>query len=220
VAGWAYVRSQYYVGVDGRQVAIFRGVSGSVAGIAFSEVAERTDLRTERLDSLALSQVERGIVAMDRPDAQSIVARLEDANPECTPADEVPPLPTPTPRHRAARGADVRTDPHHRARRRDGAERARPLCPAGCVVSEATAATARPARRSARRGTELLLTTFAVLIAVLAYAAVGSRHRRDACRPGPSATASGSAGCSWSPTWSSAPPRPTPTRSSCRAWRC
>ena len=95
VAGWAYVRSQYYVGVDGRQVAIFRGVSGSLAGIEFSEVAERTDLTTERLDRLALSSLERGIVAADRPDAEQIVARLEDEHPECTPSDELPdPSPT------------------------------------------------------------------------------------------------------------------------------
>jgi cell division protein FtsW (lipid II flippase) len=40
-------------------------------------------------------------------------------------------------------------------------------------VSEVTAATAAAPPRSSRRGTELLLTTFAVLIAVLAYAAVG-----------------------------------------------
>jgi protein phosphatase len=100
VGGWAYVRSQYYVGVDGDEVAIFRGVSGSVAGVEFAEVAERTDLTTERLDRLSLSRVERGIVARDRPDAESIVARLEDDNPECTPAEEVPstlPTPAPTP---------------------------------------------------------------------------------------------------------------------------
>jgi len=104
VGGYAYIRSQYYVGVDGQQVAIFRGVTGSVAGIDFSEVDERTDLSTERLDRLVRSRVERGIVAKDRTDAQQIVVRLEDDHPECTPVDEVPstlptgtPAPTPTP---------------------------------------------------------------------------------------------------------------------------
>ena len=101
VAGWTYVRSQYYVGVDGDEVAIYRGVTGSVAGVAFSEVTEVTELTTERLDRLARSRVERGIVAADRPDAEAIVARLEDDYPECTPASEVPstlPTPTPSPR--------------------------------------------------------------------------------------------------------------------------
>jgi protein phosphatase len=98
LAGWTYVRSQYYVGVDGDEVAIFRGVTGSVAGVAFSEVSERTDLTTERLDRLARSRVERGIVADDRDHAEAIVARLEDDHPECTPASEVPStLPTPVP---------------------------------------------------------------------------------------------------------------------------
>ena len=98
VGGWAYGRSQYYVGIDGDEVAIFRGVRGSVAGVDLSEVSERTDLTTERLDRLALSRVQRGIVARDRTEAEAIVARLEDDNPECTPAADVPStLPTPTP---------------------------------------------------------------------------------------------------------------------------
>ena len=106
VAGWTYVRSQYYVGVDGDEVAIYRGVTGQVAGVAFSEVTERTELTTERLDRLARSRVERGIVARDRPDAEAIVARLEDDYPECTAAGDVPStLPTPTPSGTPSPGA-------------------------------------------------------------------------------------------------------------------
>ena len=128
VGGWAYVRSQYYVGVDGQEVAIFRGVSGSVAGLHFSEVSERTELTTERLDRLALSRVQRGIVAADRRDAEAIVARLEDDNPECTPADEVPStLPTPAPSGTPAPGGTASPAP--------GAapvpNALAPLCPAG-----------------------------------------------------------------------------------------
>ncbi len=88
--GFAYVRSQFYVGVDGQQVAVYRGVTGSVAGMSLSSVAARTELATERLDTLARSRVERGIVAKDRSDALQIVARLEDGFPPCTPADELP----------------------------------------------------------------------------------------------------------------------------------
>jgi protein phosphatase len=87
---FAYVRSQFYVGVDGEQVAVYRGVTGSVAGMSLSSVDSRTDLATERLDTLARSRVERGIVAKDRPDAMQIVARLEDDFPPCTSADELP----------------------------------------------------------------------------------------------------------------------------------
>jgi protein phosphatase len=129
VGSWAYVRSQYYVGVDGDTVAIFRGVTGSVAGVHFAEVTERTDLGTERLDRLARSRVERGIVARDRPDAESIVARLEDDHPECTPADEVPStLPTATPTPVPAPTASATPVP---APSGSSAAARPPLCPAG-----------------------------------------------------------------------------------------
>ena len=129
VGSWAYVRSQYYVGVDGDTVAIFRGVTGSVAGVHFAEVTERTDLGTERLDRLARSRVERGIVARDRPDAESIVARLEDDHPECTPADEVPStLPTATPTPVPAPTASTTPVPVPSG---SSAAARPPLCPAG-----------------------------------------------------------------------------------------
>ena len=102
---WAYVRSQYYVGIDGEQVAVYRGVTGSVAGLDLSTVAMRTDLGTQRLDRLARTRVENGIVAKDRADAERIVAQLEDDYPECTPTDEVPavlPSAAPSPAANAA----------------------------------------------------------------------------------------------------------------------
>jgi serine/threonine protein phosphatase PrpC len=103
-AGYAYVRSQYYVGVEDGQVAIFRGVTGSVAGVRLATVEERTDLQTERLDGYASSRVEQGIVAEDRADAEGIVERLTSRFPECDPDAVLPspapsiPTPVPTPR--------------------------------------------------------------------------------------------------------------------------
>jgi protein phosphatase len=97
-AGWAYVRSQYYVGVDGEQVAIFRGVTGEVGPVRFSQVEQRTELATERLDPIAANRVEQGIVAADRAEAEAIVDRLRARFPECTDAAPVPtPLPTAVP---------------------------------------------------------------------------------------------------------------------------
>ena len=84
-SAYAYVRSQFYVGADTDEVAIFRGVAGSVAGIAFHSVEQRTGLTTDRLDPLALRQVERGIVA---DGAAAAVA---------TPAPVSTPVPTPSP---------------------------------------------------------------------------------------------------------------------------
>jgi serine/threonine protein phosphatase PrpC len=95
-AGWAYVRSQYYVGIDGEQVAIFRGVTGSVGPVRLSTVEQRTDLGTERLDPIAASRVEQGLVAADRADAQSIVERLVQRFPECEPVPPTLPAPSPS----------------------------------------------------------------------------------------------------------------------------
>ncbi|HVM26462.1 MAG TPA: protein phosphatase 2C domain-containing protein [Mycobacteriales bacterium] len=82
--GYAYLQNQYYVGVDGETVAVYRGVNGTVAGVPLASVEERTDLPVERLGVVARSRVERGIVAEDRQDADEIVRRLEaNALPEC-----------------------------------------------------------------------------------------------------------------------------------------
>ncbi|MCU1602350.1 MAG: protein serine/threonine phosphatase [Frankiales bacterium] len=71
-----YVRSQYYVGFDHDNVAVFRGVQGSVAGIHFSNVEEKTTLARDQLSDLSAERVDDGIPARDLKDAQQIVARL------------------------------------------------------------------------------------------------------------------------------------------------
>lgn len=76
-AGWAYVRTQYYVGVQDQHVAVFRGVRGGVAGLSLATVDERTDLATDQLPEVYRDRVERGIVARSKTDARAIVSRLE-----------------------------------------------------------------------------------------------------------------------------------------------
>ena len=94
-AGWSYLRTQYYVGVEGEQVAVFRGVNTSVAGISLSDLEERTELDVDRLDRDARPQVEKGWVADGRDDAFSYVERLQErAAPDCP---EPAPAPAPTP---------------------------------------------------------------------------------------------------------------------------
>jgi protein phosphatase len=106
LAGWTYLRAQYYVGVDGERVAVFRGVNAQVAGVSLASVDERTDLDVERLDPIARPQVEKGWVAGDRAEALAYVERLEQrATPDCpepaattTEPDPAPPsFPAPTP---------------------------------------------------------------------------------------------------------------------------
>ena len=108
----AYVRTQYYVGLDGRSVAVFRGVTGRAVGFSLSRVAERTDLPGEGLSTLDQDRLDRGIVARDKPDAERIVRLLEtQLLPGCraaagtaptpavgtTPAPAATPTPTPAP---------------------------------------------------------------------------------------------------------------------------
>src|SRR4051812_34813934 len=76
-AGWAYVRTQYYVGADGDQVAVFRGVTGHVAGVELSSVEERSDLHTDQLGELDAARVQNGIVAKSKSDAHEILQRLK-----------------------------------------------------------------------------------------------------------------------------------------------
>jgi serine/threonine protein phosphatase PrpC len=89
-AGWAYVRSQYYVGLEGDKVAVFRGVSGSIAGLPLQSVQLVTPLTSDRLSEVERQRLEDGIVALDEPDARAIVERL------LTAADCSDPTPTPT----------------------------------------------------------------------------------------------------------------------------
>lgn len=76
-SAYGYVRSQYFVGDDAGQVAVFRGVTGTVAGVSLHSVARRTELEVSQLDVLAQRQMERGIVAEDEQDASDIVDRLQ-----------------------------------------------------------------------------------------------------------------------------------------------
>lgn len=91
-AAFLYVRSLYFVGVDGDDVAVYRGVSGSLAGLSLSGVARGTDLPIDRLDEVALRRVENGIPAADLPDALRIVGNLTEQA-----ADNCPALPSPAP---------------------------------------------------------------------------------------------------------------------------
>ena len=101
--GWTYLRSQYYVGFDGEQVAVFRGVRGGVAGLSLASVDERTDLTMSQLAEVDRERVDRGIVAASRPAARQIVTRLERSfDTAC---------PTPLPGVRTAPAVPVRCGP-------------------------------------------------------------------------------------------------------------
>ncbi|GAA3393817.1 PP2C family protein-serine/threonine phosphatase [Cryptosporangium minutisporangium] len=76
-AAWHYTQQQYYVGTtEAGHVAIYRGVSGSLAGLEFSTLQSDTDLRVNDLQQVARESVQQTIPAENRQDAYTIVDNL------------------------------------------------------------------------------------------------------------------------------------------------
>jgi protein phosphatase len=74
---YAWTQSYYFVGRDGSEVAIFRGVNTSFGPLRFYEVNENTDIRVNDLEQSSRSQVVAGIAASSKNEARQIVQRLE-----------------------------------------------------------------------------------------------------------------------------------------------
>jgi protein phosphatase len=102
VSGYAWTQKQYFVGKDGNEVAVFRGVNAHFGPVSLYSVIENSDLKMSDLTQSAASQVVNGITANSRGDAQAIVARLKDQlKPLCssqtaTPSASASPSPSPS----------------------------------------------------------------------------------------------------------------------------
>jgi len=95
---WVWSQSRYYVGADGDQVAIYRGLDADVGQISMSRLHERQDLQVETLTEVNQGNVRSGIGADDLADAEQIVANLYRSSSECEPeVVTVTPRPTPSP---------------------------------------------------------------------------------------------------------------------------
>ena len=84
-AGWYYTQQQYYVGPvgpesdgDNRYIAIHRGVAGSILGIDFSSVVEKSDIRLSDLPLVQRRDVEKIVTADSKAEAKEILDRLDD----------------------------------------------------------------------------------------------------------------------------------------------
>ncbi|MCU1622344.1 MAG: protein serine/threonine phosphatase [Frankiales bacterium] len=103
VAGVLYIRSQFYVGFDKDDVAVFRGVQGHIAGVSFSTVADKSTLTRSQLSDIEAERVQDGIPATDEKDARAIVDRLiaqtqcASPTPSATPTATPGPTPSPSP---------------------------------------------------------------------------------------------------------------------------
>jgi PPM family protein phosphatase len=85
-AAYAWTQTQYFVGPDGSEVAIFRGVKTEFGPLKFFTVATNTDLKLSDLKPAARSQVMNGITANNESDAEQIVQNLRGEQlPACPP---------------------------------------------------------------------------------------------------------------------------------------
>lgn len=77
--GYIWTQTQYYVGEDDGEVAIYTGVSQSLGPISLSQVDEHVGLDVEQLPRYDRNRISNGIFAEDRSHAEQIVENLRDS---------------------------------------------------------------------------------------------------------------------------------------------
>ncbi len=75
-AGWRYTQSQYYVGTDGKQVIIYRGVNQKVLGMSLSSVYSRTGIALSQVPANDKSTVVSATSPGSLTEAQKTVASI------------------------------------------------------------------------------------------------------------------------------------------------
>jgi serine/threonine protein phosphatase PrpC len=75
-AAWSWAQGQYFVGVDGDRVTIFRGLNTSFAGIDLSTPYLRTDVDVDDLATYDAGRVRQGVTQSDLDDARRYVDNL------------------------------------------------------------------------------------------------------------------------------------------------
>ena len=109
---WRVGQDQWYVGADGEEVAIFRGMNLNLAGLTLSDVQHRTDLRVEDLTPVRQGDVRDGIPASNEADAQRIVDNLRDDRlPRCPSGGSSRPSSTSTTASQSASTSGSSTSP-------------------------------------------------------------------------------------------------------------
>ncbi|MEV7397998.1 BofC C-terminal domain-containing protein [Aeromicrobium sp. NPDC092404] len=96
---WAYnwSQTQYFVAAQDGKVTIFKGVQADIPGITLQHVEQVTDVELETLPTFRRQQVEAGIEASSKADAEETVAELDQLAVQPTPTPTKPtPKPTPT----------------------------------------------------------------------------------------------------------------------------
>ncbi|QZN85693.1 Stp1/IreP family PP2C-type Ser/Thr phosphatase [Cellulomonas sp. C5510] len=91
---YRWTQTQFYVGVDGEVVAIYRGIPQSIGPLTLSDVVERTELAVDDLPGFVRDRVEQTIHTASLADARTRV----DALAEDAAAEQPDPEPTRSPR--------------------------------------------------------------------------------------------------------------------------
>jgi len=86
VVGYRWTQEQYFVAAHEGNVTSYRGVMADIPGISLQNVDEVTEVPTDSLPEFRRQQVESGIEASSRTDAERIVAELEQSLPEPSPS--------------------------------------------------------------------------------------------------------------------------------------
>lgn len=112
-AGYAWSRTQYFVGAADEQVAIFRGLPGDLPGVSLHEVYERQPLKVAELPVVYQEQVRDTIGARDLESARASVAELTRIAEKCAEEKErkKEPSPKPTPKKSASPDDSASPDP-------------------------------------------------------------------------------------------------------------
>jgi len=79
-AGYRWSQSLYYVGADGRTVAIYRGIQQDLGPFSLHSIYSETSVQLDHLPSYTRKTVEDTINASDLSDAKAIIKRLTDAS--------------------------------------------------------------------------------------------------------------------------------------------
>ena len=99
---WYWTQAQYFVAAEGEQVAVYRGINTALGPVHLYSVVDTSPMRLDDLVQVARRQVQDGIPAENRAEADSIIARLNgQQKPLCptpTPSPSGSPSPSPSPR--------------------------------------------------------------------------------------------------------------------------
>ena len=99
---YAWTRTQYFIGTDRDNVAIFQGLSESIPGLSLSRVYEVQQLTVGELPPFYQEQVRARIDVPSLDSARATVAELGEAAKRCTPQPTTSARPSASPRSKAS----------------------------------------------------------------------------------------------------------------------